>query len=80
MQEVIIYRNPAEAAFWNAVMNAEFFPAIVGIIVFLIVFVVTNGIATRKWGSWGKAARTRTNICLALGTVASVATIWKMWL
>lgn len=80
MQEVIVYRNPMEAAFWQMVMSGEFFPVIVGVIVFFAVFLTSNAICARIWGSWGKAAARRTYACLALGALAGVATIWKMWL
>lgn len=38
MQEIIVYRNPAEAAFWQLMSNGEFFPIIVGAAVAIIVF------------------------------------------
>ena len=40
MQEVIVYRNPAEAALWSAFMDGTFLPIIVGALVFLIAIVV----------------------------------------
>lgn len=80
MQEIIVYCNPLEAAFWNAVSTAEFLPVIAGIAVFFAVFLVLNAVCRRMWGNWGRRAALHTNISLALAALAGVFTVWKMWL
>ena len=40
MQEIIVYRSPAEAAIWRVLSTGEFFPIIVGACVALAVFLV----------------------------------------
>ncbi len=79
MQEVIVYRNPLEAAMWHAMMAGEFFPIIVGIVVFFAVFLTAHGLMVKRWGSWGKGAAQRSYAALAIGAVAGILTIWKMW-
>ena len=77
--EVIVYRNPLEAAMWHAVMAGEFFPIIAGIVVFFAVFLSVNTVMVWKWGSWGKGAAQRSYGALAIGAVVGILTIWKMW-
>jgi hypothetical protein len=80
MQEVIVYRNPMEAAMWQLVTSGEFFPVIVGVIVFFAVFLTANSVCARIWGQWGQAATYRTYACIALGAIAGAVTVWKMWI
>ncbi len=80
MQEVIVYRNPMEAAMWHALSGGEFFPIIVGIVVFFAVFLTVNALLNKWYGSWGKAAQMRTQGALTAGVVAGVLTVWKMWI
>lgn len=80
MQEVIVYRNPAEAALWHAMQGGEFFLVIAGVVVFFIVFLTLNAVFVRRWGSWGKGASTRTNIALVVGALSGILTVWKMWI
>lgn len=44
MQEVIVYRNPLEAALWQSLSGAEFFPVIVGILAFFVSFIIVNAV------------------------------------
>lgn len=80
MQEVIVYRNPAEAAFWNMVMSGEFFVVIVATLVFFIVFLCTNSVSCKVWGSYGKAAAVRSYICMFLGMMAALVVGRAMWI
>ena len=55
MQEIIIYRNPAEAAIWNMLLSDVGFALIVWLIVFLVSFVSFNKIINeiiRKQRMW----------------------------
>ena len=50
MQEVIIYRNPAEAALWNMLLTDVGFAFSMSLIVFLIsVFLVDRTIRRQLW-------------------------------
>ena len=40
MQEVIVYRNPAEASIWNSIMDGTLLPVLAGALVFLIAIVL----------------------------------------
>lgn len=47
MQEIIVYRNPVEAAFWHAIMDGSAFPVIVGVLVFFAAFLGINALLER---------------------------------
>ena len=78
MQEIIVYRNPMEAAMWHSLSNGELFPVLCGIIVFFATFLFTNAVMNKIWGSWGKAAAMRTNAALVFGALSGIMVIWKM--
>ena len=80
MQEIIVYRNPAEAALWQLLMSGEFFVVLCGILAFFAVFLGMHAVMTRIWGSWGNGAKLRSYLGLAAGAAAGVATVWAMWL
>jgi hypothetical protein len=75
---IIVYRNPAEAAFWEMVSGGELFPVICGVVVFFITFIAVNYLLT-KGRSWNQPAW-KTNAALALGVVAGVLSVRAMWL
>jgi hypothetical protein len=77
MQQVIVYRNPAEAAFWNMLSDGSMFPIICGIAIFFIVFLAINRIAMMKWTSWSMP-KWVINTNLAVSFVAFVFTVWYM--
>lgn len=78
MQEVIVYRNPVEAAIWHALSSASLIPIIAGVISFFIVFLAANRLLTRGV-SWN-APQWKTNLALLLGVGAGSATTWWLWL
>ena len=78
MQEIIVYRNPMEAAFWHSMSNGELFPVLCGIVMFFTVFLAANAVMNKIWGSWGKRAAMRTNAALVFGAISGVLVIWKM--
>lgn len=81
MQEIIVYRNPLEAAIWKTVGSAEFFPFMVGFVVFFVVFLtVYNLLLLLKFSRYGREGQLVTNASLAAAAVCSLATIWKMWI
>ena len=55
-QSIIVYRTPLEQQMWEALMNGQLFPIIVGTIVFFIVFLIANGVMNKFiHGAWRKA-------------------------
>jgi hypothetical protein len=48
MQEIIVYRNPAEAAFWHAFSGPFAFPIICGIIAFFATLFTLNYFLERR--------------------------------
>ena len=77
MQEIIVYRNPLEAALWSAIMDGSFFPVIVGVVAFFCAFLAVNRVLN-KGRSWGKNAKRNTNIALGVGVLSAVAVIFFM--
>ena len=77
MQEIIVYRNPLEAALWSAIMDESFFPAIVGVVAFFCVFLAVNRVLN-KGRSWGKNVKRNTNIALGVGALSAVLVIFFM--
>ena len=76
MQEIIVYRNPAEAAMWNLLGSANAFPIMVGVVAFFVVFLAVNRLLTQ-----GKTFRQpiwKTNVALVFGALAAIGVIWKM--
>ena len=80
MQEIIVYRNPLEAAIWKALGSAEFFPFMVGIVVFFVVFLTVYNLLLMKFSRYGRKGQLVVNASLAAAAVCSLATIWKMWI
>lgn len=77
MQEIIVYRNPMEAALWNTIMSGDFFPVIVGVAMFFLMFIGANRVLN-KGRVFGKTVARNTNIALGLGALAGAATIYFM--
>jgi hypothetical protein len=79
MQEIIVYRSPAEAAMWNAVSNADnTFPVMVGIAVFFAVFAILNNLIAEK-----KPFKKRgfyQKLCLGAGAAVGIIVMWVMWI
>ena len=80
MQEIIAYRNPLEAAIWKALGSAEFFPFMVGIVVFVVVFLTVYNLLLLKFSRYGREGQLVVNASLAAAAVCSLAAIWKMWI
>ena len=77
MQEIIVYRNPLEAALWSAIMDGSFFPVIVGVVAFFCAFLAVNRVLN-KGRSWGKNAKLNTSIALGVGALSAVLVIFFM--
>ena len=83
MQEIIVYRNPMEAAVWQAMSGGQLFPIIVGVVVFFAVFLAVNSLmerfAPRKYRAWNYG-NLRSYTALAIGAIAGVLTVYGMWI
>ena len=79
MQEVIIYRNPMEAAIWNGIMTPEFGVFIMGIVIFGVVLSIYSTFIQRHI-SW-KNDKLASNIAIAVAAVAGIAWVfaWPYW-
>lgn len=80
MQEIIVYRNPAEAAFWNTIMSSNnLFPIIVGVVVFFAVLLVTDSLV-RKSKIRAIYNLSNSYFPLIVGTICGIFTAWYMWI
>lgn len=72
MQQVIVYRNPAEAVFWEMMMNSGdvLVPIFGGLIIFMAVFIGLNHVLTRRGRFYRQAWRTY--VPMFLGGVVGV--------
>ena len=81
MQEVILYRSPAEAAIWDMLLSDVGFAFIVSLIVFIISVVLVDGtIRKQLWRFRRRAAIWRAidngYASLAFGLVAACFCSW----
>jgi hypothetical protein len=74
MQEVIVYRNPAEAAFWHSMANGGFMTfvlfGVVMLISFIIFFYTLEKIRNGK-GDWN------VGISLFISFATALLVVWK---
>ena len=77
MHQIIVYRNPAEAAFWNLMSDGSLFPITCAIVIFFIVFMAINQIAMMKWTSFN-IPKWMITANLAMSFATSVFTVWYM--
>jgi undecaprenyl pyrophosphate phosphatase UppP len=76
MQEIIVYRNPLEAALWGSLGNGELFPIMVAMLVAFVTVLICIRIAEsyaprQKMKLWS-------NLSLVAGAVAAVIVLWVM--
>lgn len=73
-QEIILYRNPAEKAMWDAMSGGEIFPIMVAAVVFIVAFIITaKGLErivpwTRRKNWWAQA------VLWGIPSLAAIAT------
>ena len=77
MQSIIVYRNPAEAAFWDLVTSGQIFPILAGIAVFFIAMV---GLASlvEKYVPW-KYRNIVGNTAIVVSGVIGVLVFRILW-
>lgn len=80
MQQIIVYRNPAEAAFWNTIMSADnIFPIFVGVVVFFAVLLITDSIV-RKSKIRAIYNLRNSYFPLIVSAICGIFTVWYMWI
>lgn len=80
MQQIIVYRNPAEAAFWDLMTSSpNMFPISVGIVVFFVFLLVFSDV-TRKSKYRGVRNVANSYVPLAIAAVVGVLVTWYMWI
>lgn len=85
MQEIIVYRNPAEAAFWHSMQSGAAFPVMMGCVAFFLVFVVFHRLGERvlrrqRRLTWNQVNERATYIAMAFGIVAAILTVRFFWI
>lgn len=73
MQEIIIYRNPAEAAFWNMMTSGDAIVYLIAAVMFIVGVWLTNIAGECTVRGW-RFRRYATTISLVGGTISSVIT------
>lgn len=78
VQEVIIYRNPAEKAIWDAMSGGEIFPIMVAAVVFIVAFILMAK-AMDKFIPWHKRKDWWVQLVLwGIPSLAAIATVKAM--
>lgn len=78
MQEVIIYRNPLEAAMWRSFEGASVFPVACGVVVFFAVFLLLADHITERRPF--RKQRHETNVALLVSAAVGVFVTYLMWI
>jgi|GEM_PF-6566868 len=79
MQEIIVYRNPLEAAMWQMLQNGQMFPIIVGCIAAVFGVIAAAWVTNKIWGSF-RAPKWIGNVQLLVGAATGVFTAWYFWI
>lgn len=84
MQQVIVYRNPAEAAFWEFIMSSNnVFPIVVGAVIGVVLCVFFD-LVIRKNVGYVQHSRfmryVRDYGALVIGAVVWFLVSWYLWL
>ena len=79
MTEIIVYRNPAEAALWQMLSGGEFFPVLVGAIVGVLTVVLATKVVDKVFGTFCQP-KWAGNLTLVIGAAAWVATTYALWI
>ena len=77
MHQIIVYRNPAEAYFWNALTSSEnIFPIFLSCIVFFIILLVSDSIIRKSKVKF----KNKEYASLFIASVCAIFTAWNMWI
>ena len=77
MQQIIVYRNPLEAVFWNATASAEVFVVGVGVVCFFVVFLLFKYFVKRKVKYWYRYVYPYP--ALVVSALISFFVMYKIW-
>ena len=75
MQQIIVYRNPMEAAFWDMMSGGTFFPVIVAIVVFFAVFLTADRFVVERFPRRTRGTVTNINLVVS-GLVGIGVAVW----
>lgn len=82
MQEIIVYRNPMEAAFWHMAGTGEFFAiacaCVAGFVMFLILHSLVNRLLRPKGWTYGTRNSVATNAALLGGLAMALVVGYVM--
>lgn len=78
-QEIIVYRNPGEKAFWDLIMSGDAIPVFAGILVFFVVLLVVNALSEKVIGGW-RHEKIRSYFSMGAAIVAAIATVKYLWI
>jgi uncharacterized membrane protein YjjP (DUF1212 family) len=76
MQEIIVYRNPVEAALWSGEYSGILIPILAGCIVFFLTFIINEKLFARSRFTYKKSSEW----AMVLSSIATIFTVWKLWL
>ena len=79
MTEIIVYRNPAEAALWQMLSGGEFFPVFAGAIVGVFAVMLAAKVFDRVFGAF-RQPKWASNLPPVIGAAAWVATTYALWI
>lgn len=82
MQQIIVYRNPLEAAMWNSLFNAEFhntFPLMVAAVCFIICMCAFNN-RVEKFLRKHKYNHYTTHVTGFISLAVAACVAWGMWI
>ena len=79
MTEIIVYRNPAEAALWQMLSGGEFFPVFAGAIVGVLAVVLAARICDSVFRK-PRQPKWAGNLTLVIGAAAWAATTYALWI
>lgn len=80
MQQIIVYRNPAEAAFWDMIMSStNLFPIMVGIVVFFNVLIFSTYLVRKSKQKMIYNLR-NSYFPLIVSAICGIFTVWYMWI
>ena len=79
MTEIIVYRNPAEAALWQMLSGGEFFPVFAGAIVGVFAVMLAAKVFDKAFGTF-RQPKWASSLTLVIGAAAWVATTYALWI
>jgi len=76
MQEIIVYRNPIEAALWQGVTSEYFVPIFCGMFAFFVMFIA----ATKLFERLNWKVQYAHESAIGIGAFFGSIVIWWLWI